>query len=385
MVNKKKGMSIKRKLLYSYLSLIILIVIVGAVGIYNIWSVYKNGKEIYVYNLMSVDYLKSISQNVKEIDQCIVGMMSGLDATSHHSYEEDITELQQNNEELMEQYEALNLTNLEKRRYKQCRLSILTFNKQISSIKERINNGESDAALLQYQQELTPAKACTYELLEAVVEMATLQAKKKDDSNQHIFNNIIWIISITIFIAVITAIIITLRMSGYFTSKLLSIQHLAERFSEYNMSDDIFGVENDEFGETMEALNNSQFKMRELLEKIISESGDISNAGAEVSQAVRKSNQRIEEINVKIYDAGAMTEELYLNLSDILENRELNDSTVTVIRQLMDQTTDTRADLEQVQAELSNIAMYLEQVAITSDHQNEIAVGHKQQVEKFKV
>ncbi len=385
MINKKKGMSIKTKLLYSYLSLIILIVIVGAVGIYNIRSVYNNGKEIYVYNLKSVDYLKSISQNVKEIDQCIVSMMSGLDATNHNSYEEDITELKQNNEKLMQQYEALNLTNLEKRRYKQCKLSILTFNKQISSIQERINNKQSDAALLQYQQELTPAKACTYELLEAVVEMATIQAKKKNDSNQHIFNNIIWIISTTIFIAVITAIIITLRMSGYFTGKLLSIQRLAERFSEYNMSDDIFGVENDEFGETMEALNNSQFKMRELLEKIISESGDISNAGAEVSQAVRKSNQRIEEINVKIYDAGVMTEDLYLNLSDILENRELNDSTVTVIRQLMDQTTDTRADLEQVQAELSNIAMYLEQVAITSDHQNEIAVGHKQQVEKFKV
>ena len=105
----------------------------------------------------------------------------------------------------------------------------------------------------------------------------------------------------------------------------------------------------------------------------------------EVSQAVRKSNQRIEKINVKVYDAGTVAENSYNIMFTMLENRALSPELVNVIHNVMEQNATTKAELKQVQAELSNIAMYLEQIAITSEHQNEIATGHKQQVEKFKV
>lgn len=382
---KKRRISIRRKLLFSYLSIVALIILVGVVGGYNIRSVYQNGNEIYVYNLTSVDYLKSISQNIKEIDRYISSMMNNIEVDQFTKYKQSIEKLQEENETLIKEYEKLRLTDMERRRYKQCRLSILTFNKQINDILERLEKHENEAAILQYRQELTPAKACTYELVEAVVEMATARAHQKNENNRVIFNNIIWFLSATILIAGIIAVVIAIKMSNYFTAKLESIQRLAQRFSEYNVSGDITDTENDEFGETMEALNDSQFKMRELLEKIIKESTDISDAGVEVSQAVRKSNQRIEEINVKVYDAGTATEDNYNTMSTMLEDRELSSELVNVIRDMMDQTTTTRADLQQVQAELSNIAMYLEQIAITSEHQNEIATGHKQQVEKFKV
>lgn len=351
---KKKRISIRRKLLLSYFAIVLLIILVGVIGGYYIRAVYQNGNDIYVHNLASVDYLKSISQNVKEIDWYIVSMMSDLGKSQSDKYQQSIQKLQADNDTLMEEYEKLRLSAMEKRRYQQCRLSILTFNKQIDSILEQLKNQKTKAAILQYQQELTPAKACTYELVEAVVEMATARAQQKNENNRVIFNNIIWMISAIILVAAFAAVAIAVKMSSYFTSKLLSIQRLAQRFSEYNVSGDITDTDNDEFGETMEALNDSQFKMRELLEKIIEESADISDAGVEVSQAVRKSNRRIEEINVKIYD-------------------------------VMEQNTNTKEELKQVQAELSNIAMYLEQIAITSEHQNEIATGHKQQVEKFKV
>lgn len=385
MKEKKRRISIRRKLLLSYLAIVALMILVGITGGYNIRSVYKNGNEIYIYNLTSVDYLKSISQNVKEIDQYVVSMISELGKNQFAQNKQSIEKLQEENETLMKQYEKLHLTTLEKRRYKQCRLSILTFNKQIENILEQIQKQEYDAAILQYQQELIPAKACTYELLEAVVEMATAMAHQKNENNKTIFINIIWFIAATILIAVIAAVVIAIKMSNYFTSKLASIQRLAKRFSEYNVSGDIMDADNDEFGETMEALNDSQFKMRELLEKIIEESADISDAGVEVSQAVRKSNQRIEEINVKVYDVGAVAAENYNIMFAMLEDRNLPPELVNIIRTIMEQTVTTKADLQQVQAELSNIAMYLEQIAITSEHQNEIATGHKQQVEKFKV
>ncbi|MDE6435554.1 MAG: methyl-accepting chemotaxis protein [Lachnospiraceae bacterium] len=385
MTEKKTGTSIRKKLLLSYFAIVALILIVGIIGIYNIREVYSNGNEILVNNLRSVEYLKSINQNVKEIDQSVISMMSDLDIAYHQSYVDKITNLQQENEQLMKEYSELKVTQLEKRRYNQCRLSILTFNKQIRSIVEAIDAGDMEGAIGSYEQELMPAKACTYELIEAIVELSTANANSKNEENHQIYQNIIWMICFTMLFSIIVAIEITMRMSNYFTSKLGSIQQLAKRISEYNISDDIQGMENDEFGKTMEALNDSQFMMRDLLEKIIDESATISDTGEEVSLAVRKSNQRIEAVNVKVYDAGVKSKEMTEIVNHVLENRSLDTDTVKLLKQIITNSEVTKNDLETVQAELTGIAMYLEQIGITSDYQNEIANSHKEQVKKFKV
>lgn len=385
MADKKKVTSIRKKLLFSYLSLVALILLMGIIGIYNIREVYDNSNEIYVNNLTSVDYLKSINQNVKEIDRCIISMMSDLDLEYHDSYVTTIEKLQEENSRLMEQYSNLRVTKLEERRYNQCRLSILTFNKQIQSIMESLEAGNTEAATGSYEQELMPVKACTYELIEAVVELSTANAQKRNDNNQRIYRQLRRIITIAMILSVIIAIIITIKMSDYFTSKLAAIRRLAKRISEYNISDDIRGMSNDEFGETMEALNDSQFMMRELVERIIDESAIISDAGEEVSLAVRKSGQRIENVNVKVLQYGEKTGKIDDTIRLVLQNRSLDTETVDMLNDILEQAAAAKEVLAEARAELSGVAMYLEQIGITSDYQNEIANSHKEQVKKFKV
>lgn len=385
MTEKKSGMSIQKKLLLSYFSIVALILVVGSIGIYNVREVYSNGNEIYINNMNSVEYLKSINQNVKEIDQCVISMMSNLNLKYHTAYVEQIAKLQENNRILMEQYSQLEITDLEKRRYNQCRLSILTFDKQIGRIVESINKGDTEGALGTYEQELMPAKACTYELIEAVVELATANAQSKNEENKQIYENLIWMTGMIMLLSVIVAVFITIRMSNYFTSKLTAIQRLAKRISEYNISDDIQGMENDEFGETMDALNESQFMMRDLMEKIIDESATISDTGEEVSLAIRKSGQRIENINVKVLQSGEMTEQIDDVVRQILENRSLDKDMVERLNMLLKKSDEAREILVDARAELSSVAMHLEQIGITSDYQNEIANSHREQVKKFKV
>lgn len=385
MTEKKSGMSIQKKLLLSYFSIVALILVVGSIGIYNVREVYSNGNEIYINNMNSVEYLKSINQNVKEIDQCVISMMSNLNLKYHTAYVEQIAKLQENNRILMEQYSQLEITDLEKRRYNQCRLSILTFDKQIDRIVESINKGDTEGALGTYEQELMPAKACTYELIEAVVELATANAQSKNEENKQIYENLIWMTGMIMLLSVIVAVFITIRMSNYFTSKLTAIQRLAKRISEYNISDDIQGMENDEFGETMDALNESQFMMRDLMEKIIDESATISDTGEEVSLAIRKSGQRIENINVKVLQSGEITEQIDDVVRQILENRSLDKDMVERLNMLLKKSDEAREILVDARAELSSVAMHLEQIGITSDYQNEIANSHREQVKKFKV
>lgn len=385
MADKKKVTSIRKKLLLSYFSLVALILLIGIIGISNIREVYNNSNEIYVNNLTSVDYLKSINQNVKEIDRCIISMMSDLDLKYHDSYVTNIERLQEENSRLMEQYGKLRVTKLEERRYNQCRLSILTFNKQIQSIMESLEAGNTDAAIGSYEQELMPVKACTYELIEAVVELSTSNAQSRNDNNQRIYRQLRRMLAIVMILSVIIAIIITIKMSDYFTGKLAAIRRLAKRISEYNISDDILGMSDDEFGETMEALNDSQFMIRELVERIIDESAIISDAGEEVSLAVRKSGQRIENVNVKVLQYGEKTGKIDDTIRLVLQNRSLDTETVDMLNDILKQAAEAREVLVEARSELSGVAMYLEQIGITSDYQNEIANSHKEQVKKFKV
>lgn len=385
MTEKRKGMTIRKKLLLSYFSLVLLIVIIGIIGISNIREVYQNGNEIYLSNLKSVDYLKSIDLNVKEIDQSLMVLMSRVGSSYQEEYLSDINRLQKENEELLEAYSKLNVTRLEKRRYNQFRLSLLTFDKQIEVIKEKLKAGDREAAINAYTQELTPVRATTYELIEAIVELSAANAQSKNDNNQKIYNRLIRVIIITMLLAILIAVIVTVKMSNYFTSKLGAIQRLAKRISEYNISDDIRGMSNDEFGQTMEALNDSQFMMRELMERIIEESSTISDTGEEVSLAVRKSGQRIENINVKVLQSGEMAGQMDNTVRTILEDRSLDQDTVERLNNILKKSEEARGILSEARAELSSVAMYLEQIGITSDYQNEIANSHKEQVKKFKV
>jgi methyl-accepting chemotaxis protein len=385
MVNRKSGLSIRQKLMISYFSIVVLILVIGGVGIYNIREVYDNGNAIYENNLQSVEFLKSINQNVKEIDQCVISMMSLLDDDYHDKYLNEISVLQQQNSELMERYSQLSVTKLEKRRYNQCRLSILTFDKHINNIVEYIQQGDMDMAVASYEQELMPAKASTYELIDAVVDISTGTASDKNEENYTIYRNNVWLISAVMLLAVVIALVITLSMSSYFVNKLINIQLLAKRISEYNISDDITATNDDEFGQTIQALNDSQFMMRDLVEKIIDESASISDAGEDVSLAVRKVNQRIEQINIQVLSSSEMATETDSTIRKILENRNLDADVVDKLNQVLETSDNAQNILSETRAELSSLAVYLDQIGITSDYQNELANSHREQVQKFKV
>ena len=125
--------------------------------------------------------------------------------------------------------------------------------------------------------------------------------------------------------------------------------------------------------------------MRELLEKIIEESATLSDTGEEVSMAVRKSGQRIENINVDVLQSGKVIDEMDVVVKEILENSSLDEGIVDRLNKVLKKSDGAREILQETRSELSSVAMYLEQIGITSDYQNEIANSHKEQVKKFKV
>jgi methyl-accepting chemotaxis protein len=396
MEGKKTIFSIRKKMLCSYLVIVAFILGVGLLGIYNIYRVYKNGNEMYVNNLKSIENLRDINQNVREIDQCIMSMMGPLADDYYTVNKEKIISLEAANQELMKEYSKIYVSDLEKRRYNQCRLSVITFNKQMDSLVTMLDEAqgmedEQEKTRIQnnvvttYEQELMPVKACTYELIEAVMDLADANARQKNVDNYRTYNNLLWIIGAVMVLSIFIAVLITIKMSGDFTERLGQIQKLALRISEYDLSDDIKETGNDEFGETIAALNESQFMLRNLLEKITTESATIDDIGNEISEAVRKSGQRIEAVNVDLYNVEEMLETLEDKIQKTMTSDNSVEDMVKTLQQIEVQCQDSKDWTQEMQTSLTGIATYLEQIGITAEYQNEIANSHRVQVERFRV
>ncbi len=376
-MGKKTGLTIRRKLLISYLAIMVLLIMVGVIGIFYMGKVYSSGKAIYETDLKAVQYLKSISQNLKELDKCTFHLMVDLEWEHDEECERQIDTLINDNLELMDEYAKLNVSDIQRNHYETGRASVLEFHETIKKLLLGTNELNETQMLTMYQEEFLPIKDTTNALIEEAVNMATEHADKRNQDNYNIYNKIIWIVCIVMIVALIIAIAISINMSNRFTSKLKSIQLMARRISEYNVSDDIVEVVDDEFGKTVEALNESQFMIRDLMEKIINESAIISDMGEEVSLAVRKSEQRIEQVNVSILEYDKIVLKIEDHVKHLLDGRLLNDEDEKELARLKIDLYAAKKVLEEARNELSSIAIYLEQIGITSDYQNEIANSHK--------
>lgn len=384
-MKKRTGFTIRKKMLISYISVMLMLIVIGVIGIFYIEKVYDNGRAIYENNLKAVEYLKSINVNLKELDICTFHLIVELDWQHDEECSNKIDSLIADNVALMDAYSELEISDKEKELYEQGKASVLEYHKQVSELITS-NQLENEAETLKmYQDKLLPVAKSTNELIETAVDVATDHAKQANEDNQTIYTNIIWLICAFMVIAIIIAIVISYRMSNYISSKLKSIQMMAKRMSEYNISDDIETYDDDEFGATVEALNESQFMVRDLLEKIINESAVISNMGEEVSLAVRKSEQRIEQVNVSILEYEKIASQVEILVKEMVDERDVTEKEELSLKQIREMLVEAKDIREFTRTELSSIATYLEQIGITSDYQNEIANNHKEQVKKFKV
>lgn len=384
-MGKKTFLTIRNKMLLSYFIIAVLLMITGIIGLFYIGKVYNNGNKIYEKNLKVVEYLETIRQNVNKMDNSVFHFVVDIKWNPSDVTADEIDDLIEENLKLMNSYSALDVPDKSQDVYERGANHLLEYQRQIKELVENEEELSEDDLLEQYQENLVPMRDAANVMLDEAVGIMMKNADAVNEDNRLIYRRIIWIISLVVLAAFVIAIYISLSMSNYVLSKLKSIQLMAKRISEYNVSDDIEEFENDEFGQTVKALNESQFMIRDLLEKIISQSTTISDMGEEVSLAVRKSEQRIEQVNVSILEYEKLSMQIEKHVKQLVEQQSVSEEEKDTLKNIKDKLDEAKTIRENARTELSSIATYLEQIGITSDYQNEIANRHKEQVKKFKV
>lgn len=382
---KRIKLSIRQKMLASYLVLVAVIMLLGVIGLESLYRVYTNGNTIYYHHMQAVAQLKSVSQNLREIDRNLVILSSRVGHKDDAEYRFMIRKLQTENEQYLHEYEQLTTSDMENRRYRQCRLSVMSFNKQVDRVMEMTEIHHNEHTLYAtYEQELAPTKVAAFEIIDATVELALRNAEVKNVQNEQIFTKIIIAVNSIALLAILAAITIAVVMSRYFTRRFDSIQQLARRMGEYDISDNLKELPQDELGDTMRALNDSQFMIRDFMDHIVSETDEMGDMGKDISDAIRHVKNRIQEENIQMLKASDHDLQTDPLVKEIMGRCAGDERVLECCRELLEMSHYAREARSKGRATLANLTMVLEQIAITSDHQNEIVASHRMQVSRFK-
>ena len=383
----KKGMrfTFRNEIMLSYLVVILSMVVVGIVGMFHVGKVYNNGNDIYENDMKAVVVLKSVSENLKELDKCTSHVLIDAEWEHDENCENQIEQLITDNITLLDEYGMLKMSQKETELYNRGKDNVLAYHKQIEELLHMKHTATEAQVLKTYQENLLPVKAETSEMITIAVDLAVVKAEQRNKDNYSIFIRSIVVICVCMLLAGATAFGIALKVCNLILTKLKAVQMMAKRMSEYDISNDIEFNENDIFGQTAEALKESQFMVRELVEKVIHEASSISDMGEEISLAIRKSEQKIENVNVKILEYEKLAQEVEIATKKIVDEADLEEEEMHVLVHMRDTLSEAKDIRAQARTELSNIATYLEQIGITSDSQNEITSEHKLRVSKFKI
>lgn len=187
---------------------IVVSIIVLLFGIFNIIVsryLYNSCAEVERVNMTAMNDIAIINENIINIDRSILALMTETDEVSRSLLISEISDYRAKCESAMEDYTKLNVTDLEKNRYNQCRINILTFNKKVDALLEKLQVNSIDNAKAIYNQEFLASKNCTLELLEACSEMSQKTAVAQVQNNEKVAKNttLVLIIVTIIFIVVI--------------------------------------------------------------------------------------------------------------------------------------------------------------------------------------
>lgn len=315
-MNLGEKMSIKTKLLSSFLLCIIILILVGANGIFGMKVLNSNAKKIYYYDFKSVTYLHQITEKLLLIRAEIDNAVLYEDISKTNKAIEEIKMYDKEASELLEMYGQLEhspetITQYETvlklfEQYELERTEVL----ELAKVGNYTNAKQGLPNITQIRLEINNELD---ELIKAAENNATISNNENKENYYTMIKYILIVIGVGIIIAIIVGLMISLSISKRIRSMLLFAQAIGEGDLTYVVK--VKGQ--DEIGKLSVALNLAREKLRHLIEtiseqnqKVAASSEELSAILEEMSSTFTQINQNTSLIVGNIQEVNTVTEEL---------------------------------------------------------------------------
>ncbi|EEH97804.1 hypothetical protein CSBG_01430 [Clostridium sp. 7_2_43FAA] len=325
------NLKVKNKLISIFSVICILMLLIGATGLFSSWSINKNANNMYSTNLVSIKNLQSLKSNLNYDYINIIKMISDKNKDKLDEEIRLIDGIVSQNEELMKEYEDLDITEEEKSLFLDFKEDLFKYRELKLKVFDLLKSNKYDEAETINNSEIEKIIDSMFNKLIKAIEINENLAQNTNLKNINEFNKFSYIVLISTAITFCIIIFMAYILSKNIIDPLNKIKNLAYRLSSYDFSIPISITRKDEFGQTAIALNSAQENVNDLIKMIMENSEDISASSEELSATVEELLSKVEIIDEAVNNIAAGMEESSAASEEISASVQEVDASINVL------------------------------------------------------
>lgn len=323
-INLIKNMSIRKRLISSFMSIAVLLGVIGLMGSFNMKKINDTSTKMYTENLTSIDEIHIIKENFLNIRTFMVDLVNTKDKARSNSIIENISSYQLQNKSYIDSFGSKEFSDEDQEVWDGFLKNIELYRSEREKVVGHIKAGgevvDPDTILV----DVNRAMFTMFNDLDNIIRNNRNVAEIESQNNLKSYKAASSIMYILIFggfiIAISAGIIISLGIS----KALHKGMAFAEALGEGDLSFEIYSDSKDELGRLIDSLKEAQEKMRATIIKISEESGEVSASSEELSATIEEVSSTFETISnntesivMGIQGVNNATEELTATIQEV--------------------------------------------------------------------
>lgn len=324
------NLKLSTRLLIYFLSTIFSMGVIGIIGIYNMYSIDKSVDYLNNITIKSIDSINKIDKNQLNIYKDIQLLANEGGKTDVGELTKEIADASEESEKQIAIYETTIDDENERNIFNEFKGNLKVFNESIKKYTNLIDSGNEKEAEMQLSA-MDQARDNMRDELNKLIELNEQWANEiKVEGKESFGDSLKLIIFIIVVLSIFTSLFAFLMQSSIKKS-LNKIRGLANRLSNYDLSDPIMIESNDELGEIVNNLNKAQENISGLIKNIMDTSQDMSASSEELSATVEEMTAKFESINALTSEVNLGVQENSATAEEISAAVQEVDSSVNIL------------------------------------------------------
>jgi len=321
-----------QKLLSAFIIVALFIGIVGFVGMYSMNNIDENLKSIYNVDLVGINDIENIKANLLEIRGDLLLLIDPINKNDLQKNKDNIDRLVTIDNALIVEYKTTITTDLDRQQFTEFERLLGEYRIARNELIKQVDGGDFRKAN-ELSLGVTKIRTNMVSVLEKELKLTKDMSKASYDNSQLSYNKayaqIIVIIAIGLFVAIILGLIIAITTSR----QIKKVVTVAFALGENDLSKTVDIDNKSEIGILAKALNKAIINIKTLIGEISESATDISATSEELSATTEEISAKMDIVNESVRQVSLGAEQLSATTQEVnatTENIAENVADVTV-------------------------------------------------------
>lgn len=296
MIKRVKSMSIKSKLLGSFLFIALFAAIIGIVGSVGMNKIARQSNLMYTDNLQSIDELHLIKETLLDVRSELLQGVLSEDPEQTAASIAAIEELQETNQTYIDSFGSRKLSASSAETWESFLTNVAAYRAARQEVFDLATAGDYEAATSEIS-DVTTVRLAMFEELDKLISENQKMAENQNSDNAAMAQS-----SAVITYILITAGVAFSLLLGWFLSLSISKNvnmglAFAKALGDGDLTTHIETQSRDELGKLILALNLAQDNMKDIVSGILAQTEEVASSSEELSATLEEITGSVESIN----------------------------------------------------------------------------------------